>query len=128
MPPDKLKKPRVLVLDTAMYLKLFDAILGKDFELLATDEPGEALLMASTENPDLILISHMVGKTDGVTVAREMRETASSTVPILLMLTSDKPTVRREAKKAGCDDFLIKPFDPDKLKSHLDSWLKDREQ
>ena len=125
---DKLKKPRVLVLDTTMYQKLFDAILGQDFELLSTDEPGEALLIASTQSPDLILLNHTTGKTDGVTIAKEMRETASSTAVILLLLTSDKPTLRREAQKAGCDGFLIKPLDPDKLKSHLDNWLKNRKQ
>lgn len=128
MLPEKLKKPRVLVLDTNMYLKLFDAILGQDFELLATDEPGDAILIASTQSPDLILIGHTTGNTDGVTIAKEIRETASSTAPILLLLTSDKPTLRREARKAGCDGFLIKPLDPDKLKSQLDNWLNPTEQ
>ena len=128
MPADKTEKPRVLVLDTLMYLKLFDAILGQDFELLATDNPGEALLIASTQDPDLILLSHTTGKTDGVIVAKEIRDTALSTAPILLMLTSDKPTVRREAQKAGCNGFLIKPFDPEKLKFQIDNWLKDSKQ
>ncbi len=120
----KSKKPRLLVLDTSNYQKLFDAILGHDYELLATDKPGEAILIASLESPDLILLNHTAEKTDGITVAREIRETASSIAPILLMLTSDKPTLRREAQKAGCNDVLIKPFDPDKLKSQLGIWLK----
>lgn len=120
----KSKKPRLLVLDTSNYQKLFDAILGHDYELLATDKPGEAILIASSESPDLILLNHAAEKTDGITVAREIRETASSIAPILLMLTSDKPTLRREAQKAGCNDVLIKPFDPDKLKFQLGIWLK----
>ena len=124
MSPDKTKKPRVLVLDTATYQKLFDTILGDDYELLATDQPGEAILIASTESPELILLNHTIDKTDGLSVAKEIRETALSIAPMLLMLTSDKPTIRREAKKAGCDGVLIKPIDPDKLKSQLDGWLK----
>jgi len=124
MSPDKTKRPRVLVLDTATYQKLFDTILGDDYELLATDQPGEAILIASTESPELILLNHTIDKTDGLSVAKEIRETALSIAPMLLMLTSDKPTIRREAKKAGCDGVLIKPIDPDKLKSQLDGWLK----
>jgi CheY-like chemotaxis protein len=120
----KSKKPRLLVLDTSKYQKLFDAILGRDYELLATDKPGEAILIASSESPDLILLNHAAEKTDGITVAREIRETAASIAPILLMLTSDKPTLRREAQKAGCNGVLIKPFDPDKLKFQLGIWLK----
>jgi CheY-like chemotaxis protein len=128
MDKGKTQKPRVLVLDTTMYQKLFDAMLGADYEILATDEPGEAILIASTENPDLILLNHAAGKSDGIAVAKEIRETALSIAPILLMVTSDKPTVRREAQKAGCDGLLTKPFDPDKLKPQLDDWLENSKQ
>lgn len=120
----KSKKPRLLVLDASNYQKLFDAMLGRDYELLATDKPGDAILIASLECPDLILLNHAAEKTDGITVAKEIRETVSSIAPILLMLTSDKPTLRREAQKAGCNGVLIKPFDPDKLKAQLGIWLK----
>ena len=120
----KSNKPRLLVLDASNYQKLFDAILGQDYELMATDQPGEAIMIALSENPDLILLNHTAEKIDGITVAREIRETAFSIAPILLMLTSDKPTLRREAQKAGCNGFLMKPFDPDKLRSQLDIWLQ----
>jgi CheY-like chemotaxis protein len=117
------KKPRLLVLDTSKYQMLFDAILGHDYELLSTDQPGEAILIASSENPDLILLSHSTETPDSIMVAKEIRETSASTAPILIMLTSDKPTVRREAQKAGCNGFLMKPVDPEKLKSQIEQWL-----
>jgi CheY-like chemotaxis protein len=117
-------RPRLLVLDTSRYQKLFDALLGHDYELLATDQPGEAIMMAASENPDLILLSHSNEASDGIMVAREIRESTSSLAPILIMLTTDLPTLRREAQKAGCNDFLIKPVDPEKLKSQIQQWLK----
>lgn len=116
-------RPRLLVLETSKYQKLFDAILGQDYELLATDQPGEAIMIASMENPDLILLNHSAETSNGIMVAREIRETASSIVPILIMLTKDLPSLRREARLAGCNDFLIKPVDPDKLKSQIEQWL-----
>ena len=128
MPPEKIKKPRVLVLDTLVYQKLFDAMLGQEYDLIVTDEPGKALLIITAESPDLILVANGVGKTDGITVAKEMRQTAQCEAPILLLLTSDKPTLRREAMKAGCNGFLIKPLDPEKLKSQLDEWLKPQQK
>ena|SRR5215471_6360912 len=117
-------KPRLLVLDTIVYQKLFDAILGEDYQLLATEDPGEAITLAAAENPDLIMLSHSVGKADGIMVAKELRETLCSKAPILLLLTSDRPTLRREAQKAGCNGFLIKPIDPDRLKSQIEEWLQ----
>ena len=117
-------KPRLLVLETSRYQKLFEALLGEDYELLSTDQPGEAIMIAASENPDLILLSHSAETSDGIMVAREIRETTSSVVPILIMLTTDLPSLRREAQKAGCNDFLIKPVDPEKLKSQIEQWLK----
>ncbi|HEX8183344.1 MAG TPA: response regulator [Blastocatellia bacterium] len=119
-------RPRLLVLDTSRYQKLFDAILGQDYELLATDQPGEAILIASSENPDLILLSHSTETPDGIMVAKEIRESTSSMAPILIMLTADRPTLRREAQKAGCNGFLIKPVDPEKLKSQIKQWLSSK--
>jgi CheY-like chemotaxis protein len=116
----------LLVLDTSRYQKLFDAILGQDYELLATDQPGEAILIASSENPDLILLSHSTETPDGIMVAKEIRESTSSMAPILIMLTADRPTLRREAQKAGCNGFLIKPVDPEKLKSQIKQWLSSK--
>jgi two-component system, cell cycle response regulator DivK len=117
-------KPRLLVLDNTRYQKLFDAVLGSDFELLTTDDAGHAVLLASTENPDLILLSYSVENSDGIMVAKEIRETAGSPAPILLMLTSDRPTLRRQATNAGCNGFLIKPIDPEKLRAQIADWLK----
>lgn len=112
------------MLDTIKYQRLFEALLGGEYELLATDKPEEALVLASSESPDLILLSHCDDQTDAIEVARRIRETAQSPAPILLMLTADKPSLRREAQKAGCTGFLIKPIDPDKLKSRIEEHLR----
>jgi two-component system, cell cycle response regulator DivK len=117
-------RPRLLVLDTTRYQRLFDAILGHEYEILGTDQPGEAILIAASENPDLILLSHSTETPNGIMVAKEIRESASSNVPILIMLTTDRPTLRREAQQAGCNGFLIKPIDPEKLRNLLCEWLK----
>jgi CheY-like chemotaxis protein len=111
------------VLDTFRYQKLFQALLGNDYELLATDQPGEALLMAASQDPDLILLAQTQEETNGLMVAREIRETAASIAPIFLMLTADLPTLRREAQKAGCSGVLVKPIEPQKLRSLLKDWL-----
>jgi CheY-like chemotaxis protein len=124
VPVSRQERARLLVLDTVKYQKLFDALLGKDYELLVTDSPDEAVRLACTKSPDLILLSHCNDVTDGIEAARQIRETAESPAPILLMLTADKPSLRREAQKAGCTGFLTKPIDPDKLKSRIEEFLK----
>jgi CheY-like chemotaxis protein len=117
------RKPRLLVLDSRQYHLLFDAILSGDYEVIATADPGEAVAMATSTDPDLVLVSCSADTTEGITIVKAMRESASLKAPILLMLTSDRPTLRREAEKAGCNGFLIKPITPDKLRSQISSLL-----
>jgi CheY-like chemotaxis protein len=117
------RKPRLLVLDSRKYHLLFDAILSGDYEVIATADPGEAVAMATSQDPDLVLVSCSADTTEGITIVKAMRESASLKAPILLMLTSDRPTLRREAEKAGCNGFLIKPITPDKLRSQISSLL-----
>ena len=61
-------RSRLLVLDTNKYQKLFDALLGHDYELLATDNAVEALLIASSQQPDLMLLSHSKETPDSILV------------------------------------------------------------
>ncbi len=118
------RRARLLVLDTVKYQRLFDALLGTEYELLVTDKPEEALLIASTKNPDLILLGHSDDVADGIEVARMIRATVAAPAPILLMLTADRPSLRREAEKAGCAGLLIKPVDRDRLKSRIEEHLR----
>ncbi|HEY7911953.1 MAG TPA: response regulator [Blastocatellia bacterium] len=124
IPVSRQERARLLVLDTVKYQKLFDALLGKDYELLVTDNPSEAVQLAASKRPDLILLSHCDDITNGIEASRLIRERVDSPPPILLMLTADKPSLRREAQKAGCAGFLIKPIDPDKLRSIIEESLK----
>jgi two-component system KDP operon response regulator KdpE len=124
VPVSRQQKARLLVLDTVKYQKLFDALLGRDYELFVTDSSDEALLIASSKGPDLILLGNCEEVTEGIEVARLIRERVDSPPPILLMLTADKPSLRVEAQKAGCAGFVIKPIDPEKLKSRIEEILK----
>jgi CheY-like chemotaxis protein len=117
------RKPRLLVLDSRRYHMLFDAVLSGDYEVIATADPGEAIAMAATEGPDLVLVSSSADKSEGIKIVKAMRESATFKAPILLMLTTDRPTLRREAEKAGCNGFLIKPITPEKLRLQISSLL-----
>ncbi len=116
-------RPRLLVLDTGKYQKLFDAVLGQQYELLATENARDAITIASSESPDLVLLNYILPENDGIEVAKGIRQSASIAMPILLMLSKDMPTLRQKATKAGCSGFLIKPIDPKKLRDKIEHLL-----
>ena len=109
-------KPCLLVLDTFRYQKLFEALLGNDYELLTTDQPGEALLMAASQNPDLILLAQNQEETNGLMVAREIRETAASIGPIFL---SSLPTCPRSGAKRRRPDAMKCLLNPSGRKTEV---------
>jgi len=119
-------RPRLLILDSARSRKLFETVLGDSYELLYAIEGGEALQLISEKNPELILLNHTVSSTDGIAIAKEIREGGASHAPILLLINEDRPTLKKQAESIGCNGFITKPIDPKKLKEKVEGILNSR--
>src|SRR5436853_675085 len=116
-------RPRLLILDSARSRKLFETVLGDSYELLFAIEGEEALQLIYDKNPDLILLNHTVSATDGVAIAKQIREAGASLAPILLLINQDRPTLRKLAETIGCNGFITKPIDPKKLTEKVEGML-----
>jgi len=86
----------------------------------------EAVKMAETYHPDLILMDIHMPEMDGFEATRRIRHHSDSTintVPIIALTASTLIDSQTEFFESGMDDFLRKPFDPDilfaKLSAHL---------
>ena len=116
-------KHRLLILDSVRSRKLFDTMLGDAYEVLYADSPEDALALIPLKNPDLVLLNYSLGATDGLTVAGKIREGGSPNVPILLLINGDRPTLKKQAAKAGCHGCVSKPIDPKKLLDQIEATL-----
>ncbi len=82
--------------------------------------------------PDAVLLDLRMAGTDGLQVARALRQLPGSAgLKIIAVSASVFEADRREALDAGCDDFLPKPFTEDVLLAALAraltlSWVTDR--
>jgi DNA-binding NtrC family response regulator len=56
---------------------------------------------------------------DGLTLVREMRRTAATTVPTVMMSSYASPEVRNMAQRAGAIELLPKPFRMERLATLL---------
>jgi DNA-binding NtrC family response regulator len=110
-------KPRILVVDDEKNMReiLQDLLTGQGYEVRLFAE-GESLLAALSDSspPQLVILDLKLPGKDGLTVLREARALHPE-LPVLLI--SAYATVERavEAVKLGALDFLVKPFDNDRL-------------
>jgi len=91
------------------------------YEVIATQNGAEAWEVLQEENaPQLAVLDWMMPELDGVDVCRLVRERKSEKYVYIVFLTAKgqkKDIVT--GLEAGADDYLIKPFDPQELKSRI---------
>jgi len=74
----------------------------------------EAFAKLSTFDPELILLDYQMPGMNGVEVLKEIRKT-NPDLPIIMITAYGTIERAVETMKAGADDFITKPFDPDHL-------------
>lgn len=112
-------KWKVLVVeDDAPVRHLITASLSaEDYNVLASNTAAEAVQLAATQNPDMILLDLGLPDGDGVEVIGKVRSWTET--PIIVISARDKDTDKIEALDAGADDYLTKPFSVAELLARL---------
>jgi len=115
---------RVLVVDddeaAAKMLSLFARTLGN--ETRTSYDGEEAVRVAAEFRPDFILMDIGMPKMDGYTAAREIRSKDWGASTTLVALTGwGQEEDKRLATEAGFDHHLVKPAEPDELRSLFSS-------
>ena len=82
----------------------------------------EALLVLSTQTPDLILLDLMLPGIDGYQVCREIR--TQSNVPIIMLSAKGEVFDKVLGLELGADDYMIKPFDSKELVARVKAVLR----
>lgn len=81
---------------------------NEGFEHISAMDGAEALSLANTAKPDLILLDLMMPKVSGIEVCRKTR--AESRVPIIMLTAKGEEIDRILGLELGADDYIVKPF------------------
>jgi DNA-binding response OmpR family regulator len=92
------------------------------FTVLTTDSGAEAITMAMTSMPDLVILDLGLPDVPGETVARELR--ATSATPILMLTAKSAEEDRIRGLELGADDYVTKPFSPRELVLRVQAILR----
>ncbi|NNC52197.1 MAG: phosphate regulon transcriptional regulator PhoB [Erythrobacter sp.] len=89
---------------------------NEGYDVRTTADGDEALLLASEELPDLVILDWMIEGTSGIEVCRRLRRDKSTAhVPIIMLTAREAEDDRIRGLETGADDYLTKPFSPREL-------------
>ncbi|MGZ4150436.1 MAG: response regulator transcription factor [Actinomycetota bacterium] len=91
------------------------------YSVLTTGSGAEAISLASSALPDLIVLDLGLPDVPGETVAREVRHTA---VPILMLTAKASEDDRIAGLELGADDYVTKPFSPQEVVLRVEAILR----
>ena len=111
----------LIVDDDVQTLRLVGLMLERQgYKILAASNGTQAIGMARSEHPDLILLDVMMPDVDGYTVARTLRkEPETTSIPILMFTAKAQVEDKIVGYESGADDYLTKPIHPAELTAHM---------
>ena len=101
---------------------LSEALSREGFEPVIAGTAAEALELASSRSPDLVLLDLGLPDGSGLDVCRELR--SRSTVPIIMVTARGEETDRIVGLEVGADDYVVKPFSARELVARIRAVLR----
>src|SRR5512141_505377 len=108
----------LVVEDEAQMRKFIRASLSSHgYRVLEASRADEAVMLATSHNPELLLLDLGLPDGDGIDLAKRIREW--SRVPIIVISARGREDDKVAALDAGADDYLTKPFGINELLARL---------
>ena len=121
------KKKILIVDDEKPIVEILTYNLHKEgYETIEAYDGEQAITLALTQKPDLILLDIMLPKVDGLTVCKRIRHTLTN-VPILILSAKDEEIDKIRGLELGADDYITKPFSVRELMARVKANLRKSE-
>ena len=114
----------VLVVDDEPQIRrtLATNLRARGFEVVLASSGEEALLLAATQPPDVVILDLGLPGIDGITVIERLR--TQSNVPVIVLSVREQEADKVRALDVGADDYVTKPFGMDELLARLRAALR----
>jgi two-component system KDP operon response regulator KdpE len=112
-------QPRILIVDDEKTVRRFlkAALVAHDYNVSEAVNGKEALELAVSAHPDIIILDLGLPDMDGTEVTRLVRK--RSAVPIIILSVREDESDKISALDAGADDYLTKPFDAGEMLARI---------
>lgn len=119
------KKAIFVIEDSNTSMKVLSMILGKHgYHTYQASSGEQALSIAPHIQPDLIVLDVMLPDTTGYTVLPKLKLIPHFTdLPVIMLTGKREAKDRMQGMLAGSNEYLTKPFDPQKLLSLINGYI-----
>lgn len=114
----------VLIVEDESQMRLFlrTSLSANGFRPIEATNAAEAIMLARSHNPEVVLLDLGLPDGDGIDVARKLREWCKA--PIIVISARGREEDKINALDAGADDYLTKPFAVGELLARIRSALR----
>lgn len=108
---------KILICDDAVFMRsmLKDILIKEDYEIVGEAENGnEAIKLTGELKPDVVLLDITMPEKSGLDSIKDIKK-AHEGAKILMCSAMSQKQIVLESLKAGASDFIIKPFEEDRV-------------
>jgi len=120
-----LKKTLLIIDDEPAIRLILEHYFASEYEVILTSNGQEAMDWLRQGNyADAIVADYEMPVMNGLDFIRELRALpAYESVPLLMLSGTDETSKKIICLKAGADDYLVKPFNPEELEIRIQKVL-----
>jgi two-component system, chemotaxis family, chemotaxis protein CheY len=117
---------KVLVVDDAAFMRLraCKVLQANGHDVVQAENGADAVRQYAEHHPDAVLMDITMPEMDGLAALKEIKR-LDPTARVAMVTAMGQQAVVMEALKAGAKDFVLKPFQPDRVLNALNKLLAD---
>ena len=119
-----MKKKILIADDNPVVNKVLQLLLNPCYETIPAVNGKEAVEIATTQLPDLILMDILMPRMSGFQATRLIRQNPETrSIPIIALTSLDGRNYKEECLKSGCNHYIAKPFNAEDLVPCIENLL-----
>lgn len=115
---------KILIVDDAEFLRvrISKMLVGDGFEVAEAENGLKAIEAYKANKPDLVLMDITMPEMDGLSALKELKK-IDADAKVIMLTALGQESVVLEAVKSGAKDFIVKPFERDRVMSAINKLL-----
>jgi len=115
---------KIMIVDDAEFLRVrvTKLLKGDGHDVVEAENGMKAIEVYAAEKPDAVLMDITMPDMDGLAALKEIRA-ADGEAKVVMLTALGQESVVLDAIKAGAKDFVVKPFEPDRVLAAIEKVL-----